>query len=70
MIAITKPHGMPSTCVVGAPRIKSAPNKEMKIALSVALALHPQNEKLSDLAKKTKAERAYNKYVNASITKY
>lgn len=60
---------MPSSCVVGAPRIKSAPNRETKITLSVALALHPQNEKLSELAKKTKAERAYNLYDNEYMDK-
>ena len=61
LVAITQSHGMPSTCVLGAPRLKSSPNKETKIGLSVALALHPVNEKVSDLAKKTRAEREYKK---------
>eukprot|EP00026_Physarum_polycephalum_P001088 Phypoly_transcript_01089.p1 GENE.Phypoly_transcript_01089~~Phypoly_transcript_01089.p1 ORF type:complete len:1180 (+),score=247.08 Phypoly_transcript_01089:133-3672(+) len=61
LLTITQAHGMPSTCVQGAPRLKSSADKEMKLALSVALALHPITEKISELAKKTRVEKQYQK---------
>jgi hypothetical protein len=54
---------MPSTCVLGAPRLKSSAQKEFNLARLIAFATHPDINAKTELGKMVQSEQKYTEYV-------